>query len=163
MRRKSILSYNTFAPCGCFSAFENQEIDFLKEYKHWFLVLNRKQSFLGRSLLMLKSHKADEIELTDEEVMEKHLIYCQWRMAVGKAFGSDKINQALSGNEEGFHRGHLHWHFIPRYRRPIFFEGKSFSFDTPETQSLPVAKIDTKIKTEVSTREKIKQALLKFL
>ncbi len=52
--------YNKFCPCGCFNSFDNQEISFIKEYKHWFLVLNWQQNFLGRTLLILKAHKTVE-------------------------------------------------------------------------------------------------------
>ena len=69
--------YNKMSSCGCFDKFQNQETDFIKEFKYWFLALNWQQGFLGRSLLLLKEHKTDEVELTDEEVLEKHeIIVC---------------------------------------------------------------------------------------
>lgn len=155
--------YHSFAPCGCFDAFENQETDFLKEYQHWFLTLNKKQDFLGRSLLIFKKHKTDERELTDQEVLEKHHIYQNWRDAVDKAFAPDKINLALSGNEEALHRGHVHWHFIPRYRRPISFAGTSFFHDTAETVSRPIASFETNIVIRREVREMIRNELVKSL
>ncbi len=155
--------YDSFAPCGCFTSFENQTTDFAKEYKYWFLALNQKQEFLGRSLLILKKHKTDESELTDEEVLEKHHIYCAWKKAIDHAFRPDKINQALSGNEEKLHHGHLHWHFIPRYRRPISFANQDFFHDTPETQSLPIRSIETKAVYLPDIRELIKPELVRYL
>lgn len=155
--------YNKICPCGCFDSFADQEVDFIKEFKYWFLVLNWQQGFLGRCALILKAHKIDEVELTDEEVLEKHKIYCLWREAVTKAFNPDKINQAQLGNEEHVHKGHLHWHFVPRYRRPIHFVGIAFQYDTPETQKLSYGEVHKKIVHPVEVRQKIKEELLKYL
>jgi len=155
--------FEQFCPCGCFNSFENQEVDFIKEFKHWFLILNYKQGFLGRCLLILKSHKTDEIEMTEEEILEKHKIYCLWRKAVSKAFNPDKINQAQLGNEEHIHKGHIHWHFVPRYRRPIYFAGLEFQSDTPETQKIIFSSVFEGTAHSPEIRIKIKEELLKYL
>lgn len=155
--------YNKMCPCGCFDSFQDQEIDFIKEFKYWFLALNHRQGFLGKCLLILKAHKTDEIETTDEEMLEKHKIYCLWREAVTKAFKPDKINQAQLGNEEHIHKGHLHWHFVPRYRRPIQFEGVEFKSDTAETQKLSYTLLPKGIIHPPEMRKKIKEELLKYL
>ena len=152
-----------FCPCGCFNAFDSPETDFIKEYKHWFLYLNHEQRFLGRCLLILKAHKVDESELTNEEILEKHKIYCFWREAIDKAFRPDKINQAQLGNEEHIHRGHIHWHFVPRYRRPIYFAGVEFQSDTSETQKLNYALVHKRKVYSPEIRKKIKEELLKYL
>ena len=155
--------FKKLCPCGCFDSFEDQEIDFIKEFKYWFLVLNYKQGFLGRCLLILKSHKTDEAEMTDHEILEKHKIYCLWRKAVAEAFNPDKINQAQLGNEEHVHKGHLHWHFVPRYRRPIYFGGIEFQSDTVETQKLIFSSVHKGIIHPPKIRKKIKEELLKYL
>lgn len=155
--------FSELCSCGCFNSFENQEISFVKDFDHWFLILNHQQGFLGRVLLILKEHKTDEIELTEEEVLEKHKIYCLWREAVTKAFKPDKINQAQLGNEEHVHKGHLHWHFVPRYRRPIFFAGVELQSDTSETQKGNFAFTDKRIIHPPKLRVKIKEELLKYL
>lgn len=149
--------------CGCFDSFQNQDIDFIKEYKYWFLILNHEQAFLGRCILILKAHKTDELEMTDEEVLEKHKVYCYWRKAISKSFNPDKINQAQLGNEEHIHKGHLHWHFVPRYRKPIYFSGIEFQSDTPETQKLNYSSVHKKMIYPIEVREKIKKELLKYL
>ncbi len=155
--------FQKLCPCGCFNSFENQDVDFIKEYKCWFLILNHEQGFLGRSILILKNHKTDELEITDEEALEKHNIYCLWRGAVTKAFNPNKINQAQLGNEEHIHKGHLHWHFIPRYRRPISFEGINFQYDTQETQELNYTAVRDKTIHPIELRIKIKEELRKYL
>lgn len=163
MAETTVSLYDSFAPCGCLSSFSDQETSFLKEYEHWFLALNRNQSFLGRSLLFLKRHALDEVELNKNEIIEKHRAYVDWHRATKEAFHPDKINQALSGNDEKLHNGHLHWHFVPRYRRPVFFEGQSFFSDSLDTQSLPLGKIDARISAVPETLSSIKVELLKYL
>lgn len=155
--------YHNLAPCGCLDKFEDQEIDFIKDFKYWFLALNWQQGFLGRSMLILKAHKVDELELTAEEVAEKHEIYCQWRKAIDKAFHPDKINQSQQGNEEFLHKGHLHWHFVPRYRRPISFAGAKFQSDDEETQKASYAQVHKKVIYPVEIRKQIRAQLLHYL
>lgn len=155
--------FQKLCPCGCFNSFKNQEVDFIKEYQHWFLILNHEQGFLGRCILILKAHKTDEMEVTDEEALEKHTIYCIWRNAIRKAFHPDKINQAQLGNEEHIHKGHLHWHFVPRYRRPIYFSKIEFQSDNSETQKLIFSSVHKRMVYPIEIREKIKGELLKHL
>lgn len=153
--------YFSFAPCGCFDSFADQETDFIKEFKYWFLALNWQQGFLGRSMLILKAHKVDEVELTSEEVVEKHKIYCLWRKAVAKAFAPDKINQSQQGNEEFLHKDHLHWHFVPRYRRTISFAGVEFQSDDGDSQKASYAQVHKKKVYPVQIRKQIRDELLR--
>ncbi len=155
--------FDTLCSCGCFHLFANQHVGFIKEFKHWFLVLNWEQGFLGRSILILKAHKVDESELNREEILEKHEIYCLWRNAVTVAFGAEKINQAQLGNEEETHKGHLHWHFIPRYRKRIMFDGVEFPHDTPETQKQNYSRVAVRGVTPREMRLAIKKEMLKYL
>ena len=155
--------YDKMTLCKCFTKFQNQETDFIKEFKFWFLALNWEQGFLGRSLLFLKAHKTDEVQLEDEEALEKHKIYCIWRGAVTKAFNPDKINQAQLGNEEFMHKGHLHWHFVPRYRRPISFAGAEFQSDDEKTQKVIYSDFHKRIVYPVDVRQKIKEEILRYL
>lgn len=161
MNKQSETLYGSMVPCGCFNAFQNQETDFIKEFKYWFLALNWEQGLLGRSLLILKAHKVDEVELTNEEAAEKHAIYCMWRNVIAKAFSPDKINQAQLGNEEFLHKGHLHWHFVPRYRRSVTFAGVSFQSDDAETQKSIYSDMHKRIIYPVDVRQKIKEELFR--
>lgn len=155
--------YDLFCPCGCFHAFKDQEVGFLKEFQYWFLILNWEQGFLGRSLLILKAHKTDEQELSRAEVLEKHEAYIVWRNAVDKAFGVDKVNQSQLGNEEFLHKGHLHWHFVPRHRKPISFAGMEFQGDTSETQKLNYSLVHKRMVHPVGVRWCVKKELSRYL
>jgi len=161
MSPQNIFGY--YCPCGCFNSFDNQEVSFIQGFQHWFLILNHQQEFLGRCILILRQHKTDETELEIEEVLEKHAIYCQWHNAVKLAFGPDKINQSQLGNEEHLHKGHLHWHWVPRYRRPIVFKNMPFPYDTPETQKLNYSKLGWTAVCPLGMQLKIKDELLKYL
>jgi diadenosine tetraphosphate (Ap4A) HIT family hydrolase len=155
--------YHALCPCGCFDTFQDQEVDFIREFDHWFLALNWEQGFLGRSLLILKKHKTDEAELTDKESLEKHRLYKLWKSAVTKAFSPDKINQAQLGNEEYLHKGHIHWHFVPRYRRPMHLFGVEFQSDNAESQKICYSLVHKRIVYPVEIRQKIKEAIAKNL
>lgn len=147
--------------CGCFEAFKEQEVDFIMEFGPWVLALNHQQNFLGRTLAILKTHKTDFGELDPHELILLLSAYRHWKAAVDKAFGPDKINIALLGNEEQVHRGHVHFHFVPRYRRPIEFAGETFQYDTPETQSKNYSRVDQKRVYTPKIRRRIKQEILK--
>lgn len=160
---EKVTLYTTMSPCGCFDGFKDQETDFLKEYTHWFLALNWEQGFLGRTLLILKAHKTDESELSDEEALEKHHIYRAWRKAITQAFNPDKINQAQLGNEEYLHKGHLHWHFVPRYRRPMRFANTDFQSDDAESQKLSYGLVHKRIVYPIEVRKRIKDEIVRYL
>ena len=163
MIEKVVPLYNSLAPCGCFSGFKDQDSDFLKDYTYWFLALNWEQGFLGRSILFLKRHAIDEVELSEKEVLEKHHVYVKWHEAVTRAFHPDKINQAQLGNEEYLHKGHIHWHFVPRYRRPVTFCGADFQSDNSESQKRIYSDIHKRVVYPVEIRKRIKEQLLRYL
>ena len=147
-------------PCGCFNGFKDQSCDFIREFGPWVLMLNHQQNFLGRTLLLLREHKTDLFELSTDELLLWLSAYRHWRGAILKAFAPDKFNVTLLCNEEDIHRGHLHWHFVPRYRRPVSFVGQEFQYDTPETQRLNYSRIDQKLVYPVSVRLRIKGEIL---
>ncbi len=101
------------------------------------------------------------MEMTDEEALEKHVIYKLWHEAIAKAFAPDKINQSQLGNEEYLHKGHLHWHLVPRYRRPVQFAGSDFQNDDAQSQKLSYALVHKRIVYPPEIRLKIKEELLK--
>jgi len=52
---------------------------------------------------------------------------------------------------------------VPRYRKPIEFEGVKFQRDTPETQKLSYSRLPKSIIHPPELRKKIKEELLKYL
>ena len=75
-------------------------------------VLNRDQLFLGRVLVIHKSHVEDLSELTEKERALSIEDLTKIASAVKKAFNPDTLNYAILGTVVS----HLHWHVIPRYK-----------------------------------------------
>jgi len=74
-------------------------------------IVNRDQTYHGRSLVILKKHLQDFLELSD---IERNLFIADMTkiaQAIKRAYHPDMINYAIIGN----HQNHLHWHIIPRY------------------------------------------------
>jgi len=131
------------------------------EFGPWVLVLNRQQNFLGRTLAILKQHRTDFGEIEPHELILLLSAYRHWKAARDRAFSPDKYNIALLGNEEYLHCGYVHWHFVPRYRRPISFAGETFQHDTPETATKNYSRVDRKQVYPAKNPPKIKRQLLK--
>ena len=70
-------------------------MSFVKDFGHWFLILNHQQGFLGRVLLILKEHKTDEMELTNEEVMAKAMEYAR-SIAIRATFAIGRIKSCIN-------------------------------------------------------------------
>jgi diadenosine tetraphosphate (Ap4A) HIT family hydrolase len=98
-----------------------KELD-IKEYEHWRVGLHSNQVYLGRSVVVLKRHEEDFFDTTQEEQKEFLEIGKQMRDALREAFDPDLLNYSTLGNEVR----HVHWHLVPRYERPVEFDGMIF-------------------------------------
>lgn len=84
----------------------------------WVAVLDRNQSYLGKSFVTLRQHKATLSDLDDADWRELHEVIRQMEYAVKTAFGADVcnweclMNNAVMNGEPT----HVHWHLYPRYR-----------------------------------------------
>jgi len=67
------------------------------------------------------------------------------------------------GNEEHIHKGHIHWHFVPRYRRPINFSGTDFQWDDDESRKKDFSTVHKRITHAPELRKVIKEEILKYL
>jgi diadenosine tetraphosphate (Ap4A) HIT family hydrolase len=87
----------------------------LFEGEHWGVLLYRNQSYLGRSVVYLKTRKlGDLLDLTDAEREELWTdIMPRLVQALGEAFQPDRINYAHLANRVG----QVHWHIVPRYEK----------------------------------------------
>jgi diadenosine tetraphosphate (Ap4A) HIT family hydrolase len=83
--------------------------------KHWNVLLNKDQSFLGRCIVYLKSRRTDDLmSLTPAERSELwNDIMPTLVNGLMLAFKPDRINYAHLAN--AIH--HVHWHVVPRYER----------------------------------------------
>lgn len=79
----------------------------------WGVALYRNQTYLGRSMVYLRSRSIDDpLGLTAEERDELwEVVLPALTGAIRAAFGPDRINYAHLANRTN----HVHWHVVPRY------------------------------------------------
>lgn len=95
----------------------------IKDYKHWSIFLHQNQGYLGRCVIWCNRDNAlDLVDATPEEYQELFVVLKKLEATVKKAFQPNWLNYAFLGNETK----HLHGHFIPRYAKPMKFEGVIF-------------------------------------
>lgn len=106
----------------------------IKEYPHWLLFLNKKQApYLGRCYAWWKDREPGEGEgmrpsaLPPEALVELHHRIFDDVLDACRALGHDTdaygksflLNMAYLANEGHLHAHHMHWHFVPRFTRPL--------------------------------------------
>ncbi|MDD1763877.1 MAG: HIT family protein [Methanobacteriaceae archaeon] len=103
--------------------------EYLDQTKHWIIFLAPNQSNLGTCVIALNRHHATLTGLTSEEWEEFVQLVERMENALKNAFQPTLINWGCLMNSfylENKPDPHLHWHFIPRYRDPVEFEGHTF-------------------------------------
>jgi diadenosine tetraphosphate (Ap4A) HIT family hydrolase len=83
--------------------------------ERWGVLLYRNQTYLGRSLVYLRTRRlADALELTRDERDELwDEVFPDLARALAGAFAPDRLNYAHLANR----MHHVHWHVVPRYER----------------------------------------------
>lgn len=95
---------------------------FINEYEFWKVELHSNQFYLGRSVIILKRHLEDMMDLNNNESEELFAIGKKLRDAIAYSFRADMFNYASLGNE----MRHVHLHIVPRYAKPVKFDGHTF-------------------------------------
>lgn len=118
----------------------------IKDYEYWGLFLNKKQvPYLGRTYAWWKDRTPGEGEgmrpsdLPQEALRELHHTIFDDMLDVCHALGhmTDpygplfRLNMACLANEP-VHNHHMHWHFVPRFKHPLYFEPLSRRFEDTE-------------------------------
>lgn len=88
---------------------------FIKEFKHSYLILGDHQFFKGYSVVLLKDHIPDLVDLdplTQAEYLSEVMTSAK---AIKKTFKPYKLNYAVLGNEVE----HVHFHLFPRYEEEL--------------------------------------------
>jgi len=101
--------------------FKDKKLD-IKRYRHWTVALYENQSYLGRCVIYLNNHKEDFFDLRKEELNELMKIGKKLKYALKELFKTTKFNYAWLG----MGIPHLHLHFVPRYKKPVIFQGRIF-------------------------------------
>ena len=99
--------------------------------EYWRAVLDADQRTLGKMFVTLLEHKESISELSDDEWRDLHEIMKRLEDSVKRAFGPSHFNwQCLMNNAVVTDEPtHVHWHFHPRYKAPVEFDGEIF-YDT---------------------------------
>ena len=128
----------------------------IKDYTYWEVYLYKSQGNLGRCYVWCK--RADALDLPDATLEEREELFVVLRDvedAIKKAFNPDILNYAFLGNTVH----HLHGHIIPRYPKPVIFEGVEFT-DEKYGHNYQT---NTDFKVSLEDFKKIQNHLTKFL
>lgn len=114
--------------CGIFEKYDLQNC-LLKEYQYWYLLVRKRQSYLGSCVVILKRHAFPMSQLTPAEISEYLTLTQQIESSLQKSFGS-KFCQHLSVM---YVDSHIHFLITPRYDHDINFNNKTWVDDqTPD-------------------------------
>lgn len=95
----------------------------IKEYKYWNWYIHHNQGILGRTYVWCKREDAKDLpDATTEEQRELFEILQEAETVLTKVFKPDMFNYAFLGNVTH----HLHGHILPRYAKPVDFNGQTF-------------------------------------
>ncbi|MBI2075106.1 MAG: HIT family protein [Candidatus Harrisonbacteria bacterium] len=112
--------------CG----FSAKDENFIFETPFWKVFLAPEQSYLGRSMIVLKRHAGSLSDLTVEELVDFGGAVKKIEAAAKKAFHAIMFNWTCMMND--MYRAakadpHVHWHVRPRYNRAIEISGTRFT------------------------------------
>jgi len=103
--------------------------NFIFETPYWIVFLAPNQSNIGTSVVALKRHYGTLDGLKDEEWLDFAKIVKQLEYSLKKAFNTTMFNWGALMNTDYMKENpdpRIHWHFIPRYRHKVEFEGLVF-------------------------------------
>lgn len=124
------------------------------ETEHWTVILNAEdQTYIGRCVVVAKRSVRSMSGLTDEEWLDFAKVVKRLEAACRKAFGATMFNwDCLMNNayREPTPKPQVHWHFRPRYAKPVQFSGETFT-DT-EFGSLYARGTDRKVNSELASK-----------
>ena len=130
--------------------------DLIFETQYWFILLAPDQKNIGTCVIVLKRHAGDLGGLNDEEWLEFSKIVKNLQYALKIAFNSTMFNWGCLMNSSYIKDNpdpHVHWHFIPRYKQIVEFEGITFEdpcfgFSTMKSKQ-GVRKIPENVRMEI--------------
>lgn len=99
------------------------------ETEFWRIVLADDQTYIGRSVIVLKRPCGDLADLTREELMDFHNAVKKLETAFRKGFDATIFNWTCLMNnayQNDPPDPQVHWHFRPRYNHKVEFEGEVF-------------------------------------
>ena len=131
--------------------------DLIHETPYWMVFLAPSQRYLGTCVIALKRQSQSLSELEDPEWKDFAEVVRKLEYSVSEAFKPDLYNWSCFKNatfRDKDPNPEIHWHFIPRYRVEVEFEGLKFDdpdfgyFAKPIAHIIPREVMD-KIKSEI--------------
>lgn len=122
----------------------------IKIFKHWVLMIRLKQTTIGSLVVVARSEETNLGKLSEDEWRDFSIVTHELENMLRIAFGAEKFNYfALMMKDP-----HVHFHIIPRYSKPVIFDGKEYlDKDWPlksELANLDISKKElTKIKDKL--------------
>lgn len=103
--------------------------DYIYETPYWIVFLAPNQSNIGTCVIALKRHYGSLSGLKDEEWIDFGKTVKQLETSLKKVFKPTLFNWGALMNADYMKEKpdpHIHWHFIPRYRHEVEFDGIIF-------------------------------------
>ena len=100
----------------------SEDSTFVKDFGNWILRINPYQFLLGVCVLVHKHHKEGLTSLSEQEIVEAYKFLKVTELSLKKSFSPDWFNYLQTNNNIR----HLHFHIIPRYEKPVTFQGEEF-------------------------------------
>ena len=95
----------------------------LKEYEHWVVLFRDKQVTIGSVIIMSKQLNKESLgDVTVEGWAEFGKVCADVERWLKTAFGAEKFNYLALMMVDA----EVHFHVIPRYSKPVRFEGQDF-------------------------------------
>ncbi len=135
--------------------------DYIYETQYWIIFLAPNQSNIGTCVIALKRHYGSLSGLKEEEWLDFGKTVKQLESTYKKIFKPTLFNWGALMNADYMNKKpdpHIHWHFIPRYRENVAFEG--MTFEDPYFGSMhprPIVEVPQSIRNKII--EKIKENL----
>ena len=100
----------------------NTDSTTIAQFGQWTLRLNPYQFLPGNCVLVYNPHIEGLTNLPEKELLEAFRLFKKIETALEKSLDVDRFNYLQTNNNVT----HLHFHIIPRYAKPITFEGETF-------------------------------------
>ena len=103
--------------------------DYIFETPYWIIFLAPNQSNIGTCVVALKRHYGTLDGLIDDEWLDFGNIVKNLERSLKELFKPTMFNWGALMNADYLKENpdpHIHWHFIPRYRHEVEFEGHTF-------------------------------------
>ncbi len=138
--------------------------ELVAETEHWLIILAPDQRNLGTCVVALKRDEKELSGLKDEEWADLALVVKKLESAIRKAFNATMFNWGCLMNSSYLEDPacpHLHWHFIPRYKNQVEFNGKTF-YDPCFGKSTMYNR-NPAVQLSIQFKNEIKNRILKYL